>query len=56
MKGHGSVAQLNRASDYGSEGYSFESCRNHKKEFIITDELFFYPSSSHKKISPPNHG
>ncbi len=28
-KGHGSVAQLNRASDYGSEGYRFESCRSH---------------------------
>ena len=28
---HGSVAQLNRASDYGSEGYRFESCRSHKK-------------------------
>ena len=27
----GSVAQLNRASDYGSEGYRFESCRNHSK-------------------------
>ena len=26
----GSVAQLNRASDYGSEGYRFESCRDHK--------------------------
>ena len=26
----GSVAQLNRASDYGSEGYRFESCRSHK--------------------------
>ena len=26
---NGSVAQLNRASDYGSEGYRFESCRNH---------------------------
>ena len=25
----GSVAQLNRASDYGSEGYRFESCRSH---------------------------
>ncbi len=34
-KGHGSVAQLNRASDYGSEGYRFESCRNHEKEFIL---------------------
>jgi len=24
-KGNGSVAQLNRASDYGSEGFRFES-------------------------------
>ncbi len=28
----GFVAQLNRASDYGSEGYRFESCRDHKKK------------------------
>ena len=27
----GLVAQLNRASDYGSEGYRFESCRDHRK-------------------------
>ncbi len=27
----GSVAQLNRASDYGSEGCGFESRRNHKR-------------------------
>ena len=27
---HGSLAQLNRASDYGSEGYRFESCRSHQ--------------------------
>ena len=26
---YGSLAQLNRASDYGSEGYRFESCRSH---------------------------
>ena len=26
---NGSLAQLNRASDYGSEGYRFESCANH---------------------------
>ena len=31
-KRNGSVAQLNRASDYGSEGCRFESCRDHKKE------------------------
>ncbi len=28
-KNNGSLAQLNRASDYGSEGYRFESCRSH---------------------------
>ena len=28
---NGSVAQLNRASDYGSEGCGFESRRNHEK-------------------------
>ena len=27
----GLVAQLNSASDYGSEGYWFESSRGHKK-------------------------
>jgi len=26
---HGSVAQLNRASDFGSEGWGFESLRGH---------------------------
>ena len=29
-KNNGSVAQLNRAFDYGSKGYRFESCRSHK--------------------------
>ena len=29
FKGNGSLAQLNRASDYGSEGCRFESCTNH---------------------------
>ena len=29
QKRTGSVAQLNRASDYGSEGCGFESRRNH---------------------------
>ena len=31
FKKYGSVAQLNRASDYGSEGYRFESYRSHKR-------------------------
>ena len=26
----GPVVQLNRISDFGSEGYRFESCRGHK--------------------------
>ena len=29
-KQHGDVAQLNSASDYGSEGCRFESCHRHK--------------------------
>ena len=33
----GSVAQLNRASDYGSEGCGFESRRNHKRNAIKRD-------------------
>ena len=32
----GSVAQLNRASDYGSEGCGFESRRNHKTERMVS--------------------
>ena len=35
-KVNGSVAQLNRASDYGSEGYRFESCRGHHGEMRHT--------------------
>ena len=34
-KEHGSVAQLNRASDYGSEGCGFESRRNHFFSFAV---------------------
>ena len=37
---NGLVAQLNRASDYGSEGYRFESCRDHKKELKRVPFLF----------------
>ena len=29
---NGPLAQLNRAFDYGSKGYRFESCRDHLKE------------------------
>ena len=34
IKENGSVAQLNRASDYGSEGYRFESCRCHEEKGV----------------------
>ena len=42
----GSVAQLNRASDYGSEGCGFESRRNHKENqqwfsFFLVSVWFF---------------
>ena len=37
----GSVAQLNRASDYGSEGYRFESCRSHKGSRKLLCEILF---------------
>ena len=38
----GSVAQLNRASDYGSEGCRFESCRSHSKEDITSCNVLFF--------------
>ena len=31
VKRKGRVAQLNRVADYGSAGYRFESCRDHKE-------------------------
>ena len=31
---NGRVAQLNRVADYGSAGYRFESCRDHKKDYL----------------------
>ena len=37
--GNGPVAQLNRASDYGSEGYRFESCRDHLRNHVY-DSFF----------------
>ena len=43
IKENGSVAQLNRASDYGSEGYRFESCRSHKEELLEFLFFFFNP-------------
>ena len=39
---NGSVAQLNRASDYGSEGCRFESCRSHSKEDITSRNVLFF--------------
>ena len=39
---NGPVAQLNRASDYGSEGYRFESCRGHKKDKQKCLSFFYF--------------
>ena len=53
-KVNGSVAQLNRASDYGSEGYRFESCRGHHQQKRRTTRsstaLFFYQDSLHLSV------
>ena len=50
MMEYGSVAQLNRASDYGSEGYRFESCRSHllqrrapRSSRLLLGALLLYP-------------
>ena len=43
--GNGSVAQLNRASDYGSEGSGFESQRSHKL-IKFQEEVFTQVSTS----------
>ncbi len=42
---NGSLAQLNRASDYGSEGCRFESCRSHKESVTESSVTlsFFMP-------------
>ena len=39
IRNGGSVAQLNRASDYGSEGCGFESRRNHEEQKMETESL-----------------
>ena len=42
LKGIGAVAQLNRASDYGSEGLGFESLQRHK-----VSEGWIFPILTH---------
>ena len=44
LKKYGSLAQLNRASDYGSEGCGFESRANHEKGVQMNS--FFISSKS----------
>lgn len=40
-RNNGSIAQLNRASHYGCEGYRFESCWSHKSRDAIFCVSFF---------------
>ena len=50
----GLVAQLNSASDYGSEGYWFESSRGHKakwRQLKTIGAIFFHISSKYKFYS-----
>ena len=52
---NGSVAQLNRASDYGSEGWGFESLRNHRKTFSKSAKAadFLFYSTLQKNHAQP---
>ncbi len=45
-KKKGPVVQLNRISDFGSEGYRFESCRGHTKTLVVHSiaRVFLFPS------------
>ena len=38
---NGSIAQLNRASHYGCEGYRFESCWSHLEKELTSVSSFF---------------
>ena len=40
----GSLAQLNRAFDYGSKGYRFESCGSHKRKRLTDGQSLFFIS------------
>ena len=42
VKQKGRVAQLNRVADYGSAGYRFESCRDHKKPLQYSCRGFLF--------------
>ena len=48
VKRKGRVAQLNRVADYGSAGYRFESCRDHRGplQSICRGFLFFCTETS----------
>ena len=56
-RNNGPLAQLNRAFDYGSKGYRFESCRDHfYKSQVLENEalaifiLTFAPHLPHQII------
>lgn len=42
----GHVAQLDRASDYGSEGWGFDSFRGHRSLFAVCEEAFLFSKNS----------
>ena len=46
----GSLAQLNRASDYGSEGCGFESRGSHKEKLKVAS-LFYSYQAKRKKMA-----
>lgn len=51
-KNNGRVAQLNRVADYGSAGYRFESCRDHRDPLqgICRGFLFFCTGTVYLRV------
>ena len=54
---NGPLAQLNRAFDYGSKGYRFESCRDHvtKSQVLKNQALAAFLLSFCPTFAPPNY-
>ena len=54
----GPVAQLNRVSDYGSEGSRFESWQGHlkSKSYKLLVTLFFICMTKNATINPKSKG
>ena len=54
-KDNGSIAQLNRAFDYGSKGYRFESYRSHSEAIEDNQMIALYFLSTSSRHFPIIH-